>query len=86
MLEFDEKKRSCRRRLSDHNARRRKPRQETIQFHSGKLSSSCYGTPLSENFDLIGLFHIFAMAVQIISTNIEMKKNTRIYVGPFLLK
>ncbi|KAK4402633.1 Squamosa promoter-binding-like protein 3 [Sesamum angolense] len=32
LSEFDEKKRSCRRRLSDHNARRRKPQQEAIQF------------------------------------------------------
>ncbi|CAN4124153.1 unnamed protein product [Withania somnifera] len=38
MAEFDEKKRSCRRRLSDHNARRRKPQQETIQFNSARLS------------------------------------------------
>ncbi|KAJ0815307.1 putative transcription factor SBP family [Helianthus annuus] len=43
LAEFDEKKRSCRRRLSDHNARRRKPRQETIQFNSTDLSSSFYG-------------------------------------------
>nr|KYP52932.1 Squamosa promoter-binding-like protein 12 [Cajanus cajan] len=31
LLEFDEKKRSCRRRLSDHNARRRKPLPEVVQ-------------------------------------------------------
>lgn len=43
LSEFDEKKRSCRRRLSDHNARRRKPQQETIQFNSTNLSSSFYG-------------------------------------------
>lgn len=43
MSEFDEKKRSCRRRLSDHNARRRKPHQETIQFNSARLSSLYYG-------------------------------------------
>lgn len=40
--EFDGKKRSCRRRLSDHNARRRKPQQETIQFNSTSLSSSSF--------------------------------------------
>ncbi|KAK6116601.1 hypothetical protein DH2020_049707 [Rehmannia glutinosa] len=34
---------SCRRRLSDHNARRRKPQQETIQFNSTRLSSPFYG-------------------------------------------
>ncbi|XP_022851615.1 squamosa promoter-binding-like protein 12 [Olea europaea var. sylvestris] len=39
LSEFDEKKRSCRRRLSDHNARRRKPQQETIEFNSSMLSS-----------------------------------------------
>ncbi|KZV44088.1 squamosa promoter-binding-like protein 12-like [Dorcoceras hygrometricum] len=43
LSEFDEKKRSCRRRLSDHNARRRKPQQETIQFNSARLSSQFYG-------------------------------------------
>ncbi|XP_075523936.1 LOW QUALITY PROTEIN: squamosa promoter-binding-like protein 3 [Primulina tabacum] len=43
LSEFDEKKRSCRRRLSDHNARRRKPQQEAIQFNSARLSSQFYG-------------------------------------------
>ncbi|XP_024988362.1 squamosa promoter-binding-like protein 12 isoform X2 [Cynara cardunculus var. scolymus] len=43
LSEFDEKKRSCRRRLSDHNARRRKPQQETIHFNPTNLSSSFYG-------------------------------------------
>ncbi|KAL6543555.1 hypothetical protein OROGR_010052 [Orobanche gracilis] len=42
LCEFDEKKRSCRRRLSDHNARRRKPQQETIQFNSSTRVSSPY--------------------------------------------
>ncbi|KAL0335960.1 UNVERIFIED_CONTAM: Squamosa promoter-binding-like protein 3 [Sesamum radiatum] len=42
LSEFDEKKRSCRRRLSDHNARRRKPQQEAIQFNSTRLSSPFY--------------------------------------------
>ncbi|PIN11309.1 hypothetical protein CDL12_16090 [Handroanthus impetiginosus] len=43
LSEFDEKKRSCRRRLSDHNARRRKPQQETVHFDSTRLSSPFYG-------------------------------------------
>ncbi|THU51963.1 hypothetical protein C4D60_Mb06t36620 [Musa balbisiana] len=43
LSEFDQKKRSCRRRLSDHNARRRKPQLETISFSSSKLSVSYYG-------------------------------------------
>ncbi|KAF6143867.1 hypothetical protein GIB67_009848 [Kingdonia uniflora] len=38
-LEFDETKRSCRRRLSDHNARRRKPQAEAIQLNSARMSS-----------------------------------------------
>ncbi|XP_047962357.1 squamosa promoter-binding-like protein 12 [Salvia hispanica] len=46
--EFDEKKRSCRRRLSDHNARRRKPQQE-IQYNS-RLSSPFYGGRQQMNF------------------------------------
>ncbi|KAF5198179.1 Squamosa promoter-binding-like protein [Thalictrum thalictroides] len=42
LSEFDEKKRSCRRRLSDHNSRRRKPQNDAIQFSSSRLSSSFY--------------------------------------------
>ncbi|KAG9449381.1 hypothetical protein H6P81_009346 [Aristolochia fimbriata] len=42
LSEFDEKKRSCRRRLSDHNARRRKPQPDSISFNSARLSSSFY--------------------------------------------
>ncbi|KAK4370968.1 hypothetical protein RND71_010443 [Anisodus tanguticus] len=49
LSDFDEKKRSCRRRLSDHNARRRKPQQETIQFNSTRLSSWFYDNRQSVN-------------------------------------
>nr|AQQ11834.1 squamosa-promoter binding protein-like protein [Bambusa oldhamii] len=42
LAEFDQKKRSCRRRLNDHNARRRKPRPETISFSSSRLSTVFY--------------------------------------------
>ncbi|XP_010549292.1 PREDICTED: squamosa promoter-binding-like protein 2 [Tarenaya hassleriana] len=35
LSEFDEKKRSCRRRLTDHNARRRKPQPEYMQLNHG---------------------------------------------------
>ncbi|KAJ8759062.1 hypothetical protein K2173_003300 [Erythroxylum novogranatense] len=42
LTEFDEKKRSCRRRLSDHNARRRKPQPDSIQFNSARLSTLLY--------------------------------------------
>ncbi|XP_068642953.1 squamosa promoter-binding-like protein 3 isoform X5 [Aristolochia californica] len=47
LSEFDDKKRSCRRRLSDHNARRRKPQPDTISFNSARLSSSVYGLEAS---------------------------------------
>lgn len=40
LSEFDDRKRSCRRRLSAHNARRRRPQLEEIQFSSTRLSSS----------------------------------------------
>ncbi|XP_077238635.1 squamosa promoter-binding-like protein 12 [Tasmannia lanceolata] len=42
LSEFDEKKRSCRRRLSDHNARRRKPQPDALSFNTARLSSSFY--------------------------------------------
>ncbi|XP_023541177.1 squamosa promoter-binding-like protein 11 isoform X2 [Cucurbita pepo subsp. pepo] len=37
--DFDEKKRSCRRRLSNHNARRRKPQSKVISLNPARLSS-----------------------------------------------
>ncbi|KAE8690852.1 hypothetical protein F3Y22_tig00110893pilonHSYRG00630 [Hibiscus syriacus] len=40
LSEFDEKKRSCRKRLSDHNARRRKPQTEPFRFNAARLLSS----------------------------------------------
>ncbi|XP_038692839.1 squamosa promoter-binding-like protein 2 [Tripterygium wilfordii] len=42
LAEFDEKKRSCRRRLTDHNARRRKPQPESVHFNAARLPSSLY--------------------------------------------
>ncbi|VAI44716.1 unnamed protein product [Triticum turgidum subsp. durum] len=40
LSEFDQKKRSCRRRLSDHNARRRKPQPDAFSFTPARLPSS----------------------------------------------
>ncbi|KAK4414918.1 Squamosa promoter-binding-like protein 12 [Sesamum alatum] len=42
LSEFDDKKRSCRRRLSDHNARRRRMQPEPVQLSSPGLSSALY--------------------------------------------
>ncbi|TKW37746.1 hypothetical protein SEVIR_1G068200v4 [Setaria viridis] len=42
LSEFDQKKRSCRRRLSDHNARRRKPQPDAYAFASARLPSSLF--------------------------------------------
>ncbi|KAK7379581.1 hypothetical protein VNO80_05044 [Phaseolus coccineus] len=42
LSEFDDKKRSCRKRLSDHNARRRKPPPDAIQLNPSASSSSPY--------------------------------------------
>ncbi|KAL3535013.1 hypothetical protein ACH5RR_003474 [Cinchona calisaya] len=42
LSEFDDKKRSCRRRLSDHNARRRRPQPDAMHICSMGLSSSVY--------------------------------------------
>ncbi|CAI0381010.1 unnamed protein product [Linum tenue] len=44
LSEFDEKKRSCRKRLSDHNARRRKPQGESLRFNPSRMHSSIFGT------------------------------------------
>uniref|UniRef100_A0A5B7A6J4 Putative squamosa promoter-binding-like protein 3 isoform X1 n=2 Tax=Davidia involucrata TaxID=16924 RepID=A0A5B7A6J4_DAVIN len=50
LSEFDDKKRSCRRRLSDHNARRRRLQPEAIQFNSARLSSPLYDGRQQTNF------------------------------------
>ncbi|KAL6560100.1 hypothetical protein OROHE_006338 [Orobanche hederae] len=42
LSEFDDKKRSCRRRLSDHNARRRRVPPQPVQLSSVGLSSALY--------------------------------------------
>ncbi|XP_065015437.1 squamosa promoter-binding-like protein 12 [Musa acuminata AAA Group] len=49
LSEFDQKKRSCRRRLSDHNARRRKPRPNIISFNSTTFSPSVYNDKYQMN-------------------------------------
>ncbi|GAB4828615.1 hypothetical protein Ancab_018279 [Ancistrocladus abbreviatus] len=56
LSEFDQKKRSCRKRLSDHNARRRKPKPDIMQFSSTRLSSSLYeGRPQMLAFNQVPL-------------------------------
>ncbi|WOK94389.1 squamosa promoter-binding-like protein 12 isoform X2 [Canna indica] len=52
LSEFDQKKRSCRRRLYDHNARRRKPQLETISFSSSKLPPPFYDNKQQAKLEL----------------------------------
>ncbi|XP_061989380.1 squamosa promoter-binding-like protein 2 [Rosa rugosa] len=52
LSEFDEKKRSCRRRLSDHNARRRKPLPGALRDRA-RLSSSLYSTDGRQDMSLV---------------------------------
>ncbi|KAI0504608.1 hypothetical protein KFK09_015560 [Dendrobium nobile] len=52
LSEFDQKKRSCRKRLSEHNSRRRKPQPEAISFNSPVLPSSFYANGQQMNFFL----------------------------------
>ncbi|KAF8399987.1 hypothetical protein HHK36_015860 [Tetracentron sinense] len=46
LAEFDDVKRSCRKRLDGHNRRRRKPQPESMSINSGSLFSSHQGTRL----------------------------------------
>ncbi|PIA51063.1 hypothetical protein AQUCO_01100114v1 [Aquilegia coerulea] len=46
LVEFDEVKRSCRKRLDGHNRRRRKPQPESLSMNSGSLFSHHQGTRL----------------------------------------
>nr|AGI62051.1 SQUAMOSA promoter-binding-like 3 [Erycina pusilla] len=52
LSEFDQKKRSCRRRLSDHNARRRKAQPETISYNTSRLPAVFYDETQHVNFFL----------------------------------
>ncbi|KAF8772142.1 hypothetical protein HU200_006140 [Digitaria exilis] len=49
LAEFDQNKRSCQRRLTHHNARRRKPQTDTISFNSSRLSTMFYDTSQQTN-------------------------------------
>lgn len=49
LVEFDQNKRSCRRRLTHHNARRRKSQADTISFNSSRLSTMFYDTSQRTN-------------------------------------
>ncbi|XP_039055428.1 squamosa promoter-binding-like protein 16 [Hibiscus syriacus] len=44
LVEFDEVKRSCRKRLDGHNRRRRKPQPDSLSANSGRFLSSHQGT------------------------------------------
>ncbi|XP_009396218.2 squamosa promoter-binding-like protein 3 [Musa acuminata AAA Group] len=50
LSEFDQRKRSCRRRLSDHNARRRKPRPNIISFSSTTFPPLLYDNKHQMNY------------------------------------
>ncbi|KAK8953933.1 Squamosa promoter-binding-like protein 3 [Platanthera zijinensis] len=52
LSEFDQKKRSCRERLYDHNARRRKPQSKTISFKPSSLPPTFYDERQQMNFSL----------------------------------
>ncbi|KAG8075015.1 hypothetical protein GUJ93_ZPchr0006g44379 [Zizania palustris] len=52
LSEFDQKKRSCRRRLSDHNARRRKPQTDVFAFGSTTLPGSLFDNSQQISFSL----------------------------------
>ncbi|XP_058068605.1 squamosa promoter-binding-like protein 12 isoform X2 [Magnolia sinica] len=69
LAEFDEKKRSCRRRLSDHNARRRKPQTDTISFNSARLPSSFYDLDASTIMSNLDSTPDFRRALSLLSTN-----------------
>uniref|UniRef100_A0A0A9GRP4 SBP-type domain-containing protein n=1 Tax=Arundo donax TaxID=35708 RepID=A0A0A9GRP4_ARUDO len=49
LAEFDQNKRSCRRCLTHHNARRRKPQADTISFSLSRLSTMFYDTSQRTN-------------------------------------
>ncbi|KAJ8637359.1 hypothetical protein MRB53_011626 [Persea americana] len=44
LAEFDDGKRSCRKRLAGHNERRRKPQLDNHSGRTGKMLSSCHGS------------------------------------------
>ncbi|KAK0574736.1 hypothetical protein LWI29_028295 [Acer saccharum] len=46
LVEFDEGKRSCRKRLDGHNRRRRKPQPDSLSFNSGRFFPNHQGTKL----------------------------------------
>ncbi|WVZ08504.1 hypothetical protein V8G54_021850 [Vigna mungo] len=64
LSEFDDKKRSCRKRLSDHNARRRKPQPDSVQINPSALSSSPYG--ITKTFLSLGKSSVFVLLLGLV--------------------
>lgn len=60
--EFDEGKRSCRKRLDGHNRRRRKPQPDSLSLNSGRFHSSYQG--LNCSFGSI-FFYCFQLQILI---------------------
>nr|DAD30523.1 TPA_asm: hypothetical protein HUJ06_009374 [Nelumbo nucifera] len=54
LVEFDEVKRSCRKRLDGHNRRRRKPHPESLSMNSGSLFTNHQDYALSEETVIVG--------------------------------
>ncbi|OQU84341.1 hypothetical protein SORBI_3004G036900 [Sorghum bicolor] len=77
LSEFDQKKKSCRRRLNDHNARRRKPQPEAFSFGSSRLSTMFYGSskPLvALSFSEANTLFIFLLLATIMFKNLRNAK------------
>ena len=77
LSEFDQKKKSCRRRLNDHNARRRKPQPEALSFGSSRLSAMFYGSskPLvALSFCEANTLFIFLLLATIMFKNLRNAK------------
>ncbi|PSR85252.1 Squamosa promoter-binding-like protein [Actinidia chinensis var. chinensis] len=69
LSEFDDNKRSCRRRLSDHNARRRRPRPEVVQFNSLRASSVYSDLAPSSITSNVDIAPDLRCALSLLSTN-----------------
>ncbi|KAL5225086.1 hypothetical protein ABZP36_011725 [Zizania latifolia] len=76
LSEFDQKKRSCRRRLSDHNARRRKPQTDVFTFGSATLPRSLFDNRRQISFSLNKdpLSHVNTMSNSSWTSNLQLSQ------------
>ncbi|KAF5746422.1 squamosa promoter-binding-like protein 16 [Tripterygium wilfordii] len=82
--EFDEGKRSCRKRLDGHNRRRRKPQQDSLSISSGRLFTNHQGlTPRDLHFGNAPFLSTSPVSSSAWSGSVKLENDAFVYSNHF---